>query len=590
MTQQLRAVFEADASLVYALYRDPAITAYNRLEPRARTEDFERSLRAEIRDPLWMLTRQWQMGELEMEDAGTAIDARLLTSQVHVDRVALEAEDGRAYDEKTPLETMVERETVPFTHALRVQVGQYFLKLHTPALRTKYAPAYLDKFGFAQNDEAAFRGQVEGLSLYTATKRRAVDGGKLLEAIADGTFKATAAIDAGDDADVSHYITQLQEWLARQYSQPSDAADSAWDPSRLTYRFRLAAPRPNGQFVLDANRYHEGRLDWYSFELNPDGAPLTTDDPNPAPPSPPEKPIAFLPTAATFKGMPNPRFWEMEDRQVNFGKLNAQTTDYLLLMFAELGLIYGNDWFVIPYAMPVNTLCEVRGLVITDVFGDRTLIRAADEGADNAWQRWSMFNLSNKDQIGAYNRQFFLPAALTQTLESEPIEQVNFLRDEMANMVWAVEERIPDATGAGINGDDAADKTGVLPEPIADSPATIRYILGTTVPENWIPFLPVHEPGSVQQIRFQRAAMPKLGVPPHDVIKAKGVLLNEVPPPYYVNEEEIPYSGTIVRRSYQRTRWYGGRTFVWLGRYRETGRGVGSSDLRFDQIEPIAKG
>ncbi len=83
--------------------------------------------------------------------------------------------------------------------------------------------------------------------------------------------------------------------------------------------------------------------------------------------------------------------------------------------------------------------------------------------------------------------------------------------------------------------------------------------------------------------------LPKLGVPPHDVIKAKGVLLNEVPPPYYVNEEEIPYSGTIVRRSYQRTRWYGGRTFVWIGRTRETGRGVGSSDLRFDQIEPIGK-
>src|SRR5213075_347148 len=108
----LHQIFTKNADLLAQIYRDPQITAYNRLEPRARTEDFERSLRAEIRDPLWMLTRQWQMGELEMEDAGTAIDARLLTSQVHVDRVALEAEDGRAYDEKTPLETMVEREPV----------------------------------------------------------------------------------------------------------------------------------------------------------------------------------------------------------------------------------------------------------------------------------------------------------------------------------------------------------------------------------------------------------------------------------------------------------------------------------------------
>ena len=156
----------------------------------------------------------------------------------------------------------------------------------------------------------------------------------------------------------------------------------------------------------------------------------------------------------------------------------------------------------------------------------------------------------------------------------------------MANMVWAVEEVIPDATGVGINGYDAADKTGVLPPPINASPAAIRYVLGTTVPENWIPFLPVQRPGSAKDIAFQRAAMPQMGVPPHDVIRAKGVLLNEPTLPWFVNEEEIPYAGTAVTRSYQRVRWYDGRTYLWIGRYRETGRGVGSSELRFDQIEP----
>ena len=338
--------------------------------------------------------------------------------------------------------------------------------------------------------------------------------------------------------------------------------------------------------VLAADRYHEGRLDWYSFEVDPNAAPLSTDDSAPVTPSTAVPPMSFLPTAATFKGMPNPRFWEMEDRQINFGKLDAKTTDHLLLVFAEMGLVYGNDWFVIPYVLPVNTLCEITGLVVTDVFGDRTLIRAADAGEDNNWQRWSMFNLSNKDAIGEYNRQFFLPATLTSTLEGEPIEQVNFMRDEMANMVWGVEERIPDATGVGINGDEAADKTGVEPPPIIGSPASIRYVLGTTVPENWIPFLPVHKPGSDQDILFQRAAMPKLDGTPDEVVKAKGVLLKEVTP-YYVNEEEVPAAGTLLRRSYQRARWYNGSTFLWIGRYRETGRGQGSSNLRFDQIETL---
>jgi hypothetical protein len=589
----LQAIFTAKTStssnlLLAPIYRDPAITAYNRLEPRARTEDFTRSLRAEVRDPLWMLTRQWQMGEFEAEDAASAIDARLLPSHIHLDRVSLRDQPGRQYNEDIPLETLVERESIPFTHALKVQVGQYFLKLHTPALRAAYAAKYRAAFPFAQHDEGQFRGQTDGLNLYLATRARDFDGEKLLSAITGGTLNAAAGIAPADQATILGYTDLLTQWLARQYSQPTSTAEDAWDPQRLTYQFRTAAPTAaGGQMVLDAGRYHEGRLDWYSFTVDPDAPPLATDVAAPAVPAAFEKPISFFPAAATFKGMPNPRFWEMEDRQINFGKLNATTKDQLLLLFAELGLIYGNDWSVIPYALAVNTLCEVKGLVITDVFGERTIIRAADEGRDNEWQRWSMFNLSNRDELGSYNRQFLLPAALAQTLESEPIEQVNFLRDEMVNMVWAVEERIPDQTGAGINGHDAADKTGIHPPPIAESTANIRYILGTTVPENWIPFLPVHRPGSNREMRLQRAAMPKLGVPPREVIKAKGRLLTEVPAPYYVNEEEVPSAGSLIRRSYQRARWYGGRTFLWIGRTRETGRGPGSSNLQFDQIAPL---
>ena len=43
-------------------------------------------LRAEVRDPLWFLTRQWQFGELQGEDAGSPIEARLLTVSRRIDR------------------------------------------------------------------------------------------------------------------------------------------------------------------------------------------------------------------------------------------------------------------------------------------------------------------------------------------------------------------------------------------------------------------------------------------------------------------------------------------------------------------------
>lgn len=584
---QLTQVMLDTAELMFEYYREPAITAYNRLEARPRAHDFTRSLRAEVRDPLWMLTRQWQLGEFTAEDAGTPIDARLVTRKLSIDRVQLGDGSPQAYDDSVPLEAAVEREQVPFTHALRVQAAQYFLRLHTETLRQKYLPEYRTQYPLVQDAEAEFRGQVDGLNFYLATRRSSFDGEQVLTAIDDGTFFSDIPIDAGDLVEMQRITGAFSQWLQRQYLQPTAAAPAVWDPSRLSYPVRAAAPGDGDeQVVLSAQGYPGGRLDWYSFEVEDDEAALEVADEDHVAPPPVREAISFLPVPASFKGMPNPRFWEFEERQVNFGALDAQTTDHLLLVFAELGLVYGNDWYVVPYTLPVNSLCEVQSLIVTDVFGDRLLIDPVDAGDDNDWRRWSVFGLSNRDEPGSNNERFFLPSAVGAVQESDALERVQFARDEMANMVWAVEEVIPDATGHGINGHDAADKSAVLPEEIADSPASIRYVLGTTVPENWIPFVPVRRPGTSQDITFQRAAMPAMGVPPREIIRAKGVLLNEPALPWFINEEEIPFTGTTVARSYQRVRWYDGRTFVWIGRQRQTGRGVGGSNLRFDQIRP----
>jgi len=584
---ELSALMLEASEILIEKYRDPAITAWNRLETRPRSKDFSRSLRAEVRDPLWMLTRQWQMGELEAEDAGSPIDARLATSRLAIDRVQLGTQAPQPYADEVPLEAMVERERVPFTHALRLQVAQYFLDLHSPALRNKYSPRYREAFGFPQHADADYKGQADGLNLYLATRRRGIDGEALLTAIGDGSFAAKASVDAEDATELEAFGKALQAWFERQYSQPAGEEADVWSSTQLSYSLAVAAPSGGEeQLVLSAERYRGGHLDWDSFDVDATAPPLKLAAQPPAP-EPVEEAISFLPVAASFKGMPNPRFWEIEERNVNFGALNAKTTDHLLLVFAEMGLVYGNDWFVVPYELPVNSVSEVRALVITDVFGDRTLVPAADDGEGEDWRRWSLFELGRRGERGRSERRLLLPSALGEDGESEPLERVQFVRDEMANLVWAIEEVIPDATGRGIDGYVAADKTGVEPEEIIGSPAEIRYLLGTTVPENWIPFLPAQRSESVQDIAFQRAAMPQMGTPPRDVVKAKGVLLNEPTLPWFVNEEEVPYAGTAVTRAFQRVRWYDGRTYIWIGRHSETGRGVGSSGLRFDQIEPI---
>ena len=57
--------------------RLPTVTVCNRLEGRPRTRTFDRALRAEVRDALWMLTRQWQVGEFRGDDAGSPLQAKL---------------------------------------------------------------------------------------------------------------------------------------------------------------------------------------------------------------------------------------------------------------------------------------------------------------------------------------------------------------------------------------------------------------------------------------------------------------------------------------------------------------------------------
>jgi hypothetical protein len=367
------------------------------------------------------------------------------------------------------------------------------------------------------------------------------------------------------------------------FTQPETADDSAWIPNHLEYQFAVG-PQPTDQEatpVLRADQYSQGHLDWYSFDafmdrplhISQDGKALAKPDVDE------EHVESFLPAPVRFKGQPQPRFWEMEESQTDFGKIDTSATGLLHLLLAEFGLIYSNDWFMLPHPMDVNTVCEVRGILVDDTFGRHTFIRAAGRGPETAWQRFAMFHLTEHGRRpAAAGNLFYLVPAVGKVLESAPLERVNFMRDEMANMVWAVEAIVPSQTGLGMSGYEASrSPEGEPPRVMKDENVRIAYVVGTTVPKNWIPFIPVHAEGSMSEIRLQRARMAG-GDPP------RGRLLREAKSPYFVEEEEVPRAGSYVERSWQRARWTRGRTLIWVGRRKTAGRGEGSSYLGFDQI------
>src|SRR6478736_4406782 len=55
-----------------------SITNWTRLEPDTQTNvldvDLDEGVAAKLADPLWLLGRQWQMGELSGEDAGSPVE------------------------------------------------------------------------------------------------------------------------------------------------------------------------------------------------------------------------------------------------------------------------------------------------------------------------------------------------------------------------------------------------------------------------------------------------------------------------------------------------------------------------------------
>jgi hypothetical protein len=218
-----------------------------------------------------------------------------------------------------------------------------------------------------------------------------------------------------------------------------------------------------------------------------------------------------------------------------------------------------------------------------------------------------MFTIDVHNDAGAAaDTSLLLLPTLAKVEHGAPMEQVELIRDEVANMVWGVEMTVPSASGQSAPGHQAAAQLrafyqGLLPA-VAPTAATgtpsIRYEVMSSVPENWIPFLPVHVEGSNREIQLQRAAMPRIlaGDPnPPQKVQPRTVLLRQgldlaPPQPYFVYEEEVPRAGAKALQSFERARWSDGRVYVWLRVRRQIGRGEGASGLAFDALVDVPPG
>ncbi len=625
-----------------------------RLEMRCRSEEaVQRGLEARIADPLWMLARQWQMGEFIGEDNGSPSRIEVEYKVDSLKSLVL-GRSGAALDVGScpPLETIVEREPACDNIHTRIRTGQQFerflLRAFSGRADSAQANALIclyrkkDYMGITLPEDPSTV-DYETNRLLHLMEGRAIDGKKLLDKYIQNDLPALPAGFDIDGVKLQKAFTDLEQWYTALYSRPGEDEKTAWKANELDYEFSLstapAAAAAGGQpsTKITAADYRNGDLDWYSCDLESVPAAGIGGE---------LKKITVTPTHVGFAGKPNERWWTFEDYNVNLARLNPGKDELCKFMLIQFALTYADDWYYFPLELPVGSVAKLNSLTVYNVFGEVVEIDPVFERGTAETESWELFTLAGGNGTDAdKNRFLFIPPTPGDREESGPVEEVRFIRDEQANMVFAIEHTVQNGRGKPVDGFEAQieahdrrkkhDLEELLTqlkniEALLQDPALTeaekqnysteireierkiavlkgetnegaeresdvpQYRLAGTVPENWIPFIPLNAknsglPGTnkfsvrlrqAQMIRNEDDDQPAEIKPMTRIIG--GSKLD--PPLLWLNEESVPRSGVKVVLTRQRARWIDGRTYVWLGRKVTSGRGEGSSGLRFDYL------
>jgi hypothetical protein len=591
-------VSQVDARLVtladaLRLVDPPAMV---RVEPDSTTGDPAPGSEARLADAAWMLGRQWQFGELNGEDAGSAVAVQVSSSALPItawaplddSTVGMQGVQWRPWHPAAVLEELVQDVPQLAMGAglrQRAEAGAQLLDMLADAGEAALAATLAATHALAlapdpASPEAPVPGETDeqrAARLAVVAARDALDpNAKRLLRLLQGSVPDGAAVlaelAAGEPAWVAGAADPdaARGALAAWRTWLTGAPDSggAWTIERLEYRFAVRFGDDQNAVVLRGTQFGSAEVRWSDLEwMDRAGDPLPADAPDGAP----------VPTTATmlatplrFPGMPADRYWQFEDGRVDLGAIEAQPTDLARLCLAEFAMTSGDDWLSVPVDGLLGAVNRVVTVQVTDDFGDVTAIpELVDPGL-------SLFRVASAR--GGLLPGVVLPPLAAGTLVGDAIEEILFLRDEMANMAWAIEQTVQ-----GRSGDPRSRASEPQPEPDPWpqdlSPDERVYRLQTAVRSNWIPLVPISlRPG---QVSLRKGALLRDDQP----VLPSGVTL--APTPLTFPGEELPREGVQLRAVPVLARRADGTYVRWAAYRVRTGRGEASSHLAWDSALAI---
>jgi hypothetical protein len=504
------------------------------------------------------------MGEFLAEDAASPAYVEIGSSYGSLTDWKTPTGSPQAIPAGVPLEPLVEREAVTPDLSLSVELGQTFELLlgGTIAQRDAFRAAF--PIALPANPDP------DTVRFFSICDGRATDGVALFRALQSGAPTPPVPVPT--------VLTDFQAWVTEVFGDIGADDPVTWNPNLINYEVKAEGTLPSntaGEFTATPAR--DGAFDWFAFDL----VSQTTTPPAKPPTKNPS--ITVIPTHVRFRGMPNAKWWDFENNVTDYGAIDVQRQDLAKLAAMDFMLLHGNDWFLAPVDIPVNSLYQIESFLVRDVFGGLTLVDRTDrtDRAKTTGGRWTMFSTVADGGVADF---FLLPPTASVAMQTGGVlEDLRFLRDPTANMNWAIEFEVEGGIGQPLYGAEEDARNRPAPSPPggpAQAGAVIRYQIETPVPTDWFPYVPVEVTNVVTQVVLRQGEVER-GTP--SLVVPKGRVLPGVKE---LREQEVPRTGVRITRVANRSRWLDGSTHLWIARRKTSGQGEGSSGLKFDLAIP----